>query len=108
MTSGNIFEIVSGDRPVELVEVLAEGEGKVRIERIVSRGHASPPDFRYDSEETEWVVLLSGSAVLRFESDEEPIRLVPGDWMEISPRCRHRVEATAADVDTVWLAVHWG
>ena len=108
MKSGNLFETVSGDLPEELVEVLAEGEGKVRIERIVSRGHASPPDFWYDSGETEWVVLLRGAAVLLFEGDEEPTRLSSGDWIKISLRCRHRVEATAKEEDTVWLAVHWG
>ena len=108
MTGGNLFEPVSGDLPEELVEVLAEGQGKVRIERIVSRGHASPPDFWYDSDETEWVVLLSGSAVIRFESDETPMRLAPGDWMKIPAQRRHRVEATTKEEDTVWLAVHWG
>ncbi|HID81863.1 MAG TPA: 1-deoxy-D-xylulose-5-phosphate synthase [Thiotrichales bacterium] len=29
----------------ELVEILAEESGGVRIERIISRGHSSPPDF---------------------------------------------------------------
>lgn len=108
MTAGNLFEGVPADLPQELVEVLAEGEGKIRIERIVSRGHASPPDFWYDSDETEWVVLLRGSAVLRFENEGSPIDLVPGDWIEIPLHCRHRVEASAEDEDTVWLAVFWG
>ena len=108
MTAGNLFEGISADLPDELVEVLAEGEGKVRIERIVSRGHSSPPEFWFDSEETEWVVLLRGSAVLRFENDAESACLKPGDWIEIPARSSHRVEATAADEDTVWLAVHWG
>ena len=33
----------------------------VRIERIVSHGHASPADFWYDQEEAEWVLLVQGS-----------------------------------------------
>jgi cupin 2 domain-containing protein len=108
MNCGSLFEAVSSNLPEELVEVLAEGEGKLRIERIVSRGHSSPPDFWYDSGDAEWVMLLSGSAVLRFERDSEPTPLGPGDWIEIPAHCRHRVEATAKDEDTVWLAVHWG
>jgi cupin 2 domain-containing protein len=108
MKTGNLFETVSGALPTEVVEVLARGQGELKIERIVSRGHASPSDFWYDSETTEWVVLLQGCAVLQFASDEELTEMVAGDWIEIPARCRHRVEATAGDEDTVWLAVHWG
>ena len=32
-----------------------------RIERIVSRGQASPPGFWYDQETDEWVLLVSGA-----------------------------------------------
>ena len=108
MNAGNLFAAAPEDLPEELVEILAEGEGQLRIERIVSRGHASPPDFWYDSETAEWVVLLSGSAVLEFAGKAEPRQLRPGDWVEIPAHCRHRVNATAGDEDTVWLAVHWG
>ena len=34
----------------------------VRVERIVSFGQASPPGFWYDQDESEWVILLAGSA----------------------------------------------
>jgi cupin 2 domain-containing protein len=44
--------------PDELVQVLAASPG-VRIERIVSHGHASPPDFWYDQSQHEWVALLT-------------------------------------------------
>ncbi len=66
MKTGNLFEPLSVALPTEVVEVLARGQGELKIERIVSRGHASPPDFWYDSETTEWVVLLQGCAVLQF------------------------------------------
>ena len=105
--AGNLFAGIPGELSGELAETLAKAEG-VRIERIVSRGHSSPADFWYDQEQTEWVVLLSGSAVIRFEQDPAPRVVRPGDWLEIPARCRHRVDATAADEDSVWLAVHWG
>jgi cupin 2 domain-containing protein len=34
----------------------------VRIERIVSHGHASPPDYWYDQDRLVWVVLLKVAA----------------------------------------------
>ena len=62
--------------PDEAVELIASGKG-VRIERIVSTGHVSPDEFWYDSEECEWVTVLSGEGKLRFENDDE-VALVHG------------------------------
>ena len=77
----------------------------VRIERIVSTGQCSPPDFWYDQAEGEWVLVLRGAARLRFADEEADRWLGPGDWVEIAPHRRHRVEWTAPDEATVWLAV---
>ena len=105
MNQGNLFANQPGDLTEEQVESLAETAG-FRVERIVSRGHASPPDFWYDQEAVEWVVLLSGKAVLRFEEGDRVVTMNPGDWIEIPARCRHRVENTSTDEGSVWLAVH--
>ena len=43
----------------------------------------------------------------RFERGRRTVKLGPGDWLEIPPHCRHRVDATSETQDTVWLAVHW-
>ena len=80
----------------------------LRIERIVSFGHASPPGFWYEQEQGEWVILLAGTAGLRFEDEVEVRVLGPGDFVDIAAHRRHRVEWTAADMPTVWLAVHHG
>jgi len=77
----------------------------LRIERIVSRGQASPPGFWYDQAEAEWVVVLAGAARLRFQDETEARALGPGDWLDIAPHRRHRVEWTDPTVATVWLAV---
>lgn len=74
-----------------------------RIERIVSHGHASPPDFWYEQPDDEWVMLVQGSAALAFD-DGRTVALAAGDWVTIPARCRHRVAATGPA--TVWLAVH--
>lgn len=79
----------------------------VRIERIISRGQASPPGFWYDQDWAEWVVVLAGSAGLLLEGDAVPIRLASGDHLHIPAHHRHRVEWTDPEHATVWLAVHW-
>jgi cupin 2 domain-containing protein len=108
MIVNNLFSNISCDAAEELVEQLA-GNRHVRIERLVSSGHASPPDFWYDQAEREWVVVLQGEARLEFQEDgSTPNRIVemkPGDWVNIPPRRKHRVEWTLPNQSTVWLAV---
>lgn len=103
---GNLFADIPSALEQELVERIAAGHG-VRVERIVSRGHASPEGFWYDQEENEWVVLLRGRAALRVEGEDEDVTLAPGDHVDIPAHTRHRVQWTAEDEDTVWLAVFY-
>ena len=103
--SGNLFANVPALLDIEETAVLAELPG-ARVERIVSTGQASAPGFWYDQDWTEWVVVLSGSAGLMIEGEAAPRILAPGDYVEIPPHVRHRVEWTDADEPTVWLAVH--
>ena len=98
----NLLNNLPAELPEELFTVLAEGEG-VKIERIVSAGHASPEGFWYDQEQSEWVLLLSGSAVLTVE--DRRVELRPGDHLLIPAHQRHRVESTSATEKTIWLAV---
>jgi cupin 2 domain-containing protein len=79
----------------------------LRIERIVSSGQASPSGFWYDQAEGEWVVLLAGAARLRFADEAEPRLLRPGDWLDIAPHRRHRVDWTDPAQPTIWLAVFY-
>ena len=79
----------------------------LRIERIVSTGQCSPPDFWYDQPEGEWVLVLRGEARLRFADEAEARRLGPGDFVDIAPHRRHRVEWTTPDEATVWLVVFY-
>ncbi len=79
----------------------------LRIERIVSTGQASPPDFWYDQPDGEWVLLVHGEAWLAFADEAVARRLRPGDFVDIAPHRRHRVEWTQAEPPTVWLAIHY-
>ncbi len=53
----NLFTNLPSDLPDELSTTLLEASN-LRIERIVSHGHASPEGFWYDQDEHEWVVVL--------------------------------------------------
>jgi len=102
---GNLFANLPGPRPGELVEVLLAGAG-VTLERIISTGQATPPGHWYEQEQQEWVILLRGSAALRFDGGADLLVMEPGDWVEIPAHRRHRVEWTDPAGATVWLALH--
>ncbi len=90
----------------EVFEPIVEGDGFL-LERIVSVGHVTSPGNWYDQDRDEWVLLLSGGARLRFENMPEPVELTPGDALLIPAHCRHRVDWTRPDCETVWLALHF-
>lgn len=101
-----LFDPAPPEAAGEHFATLLERPG-VRVERIVSRGEASPPGFWYDQPHGEWVALLKGRARLRFEDESQARELLPGDHVDITPHRRHRVEWTAPDEPTVWLAVFY-
>ena len=105
MSHGNFFANLPTHSPDELFTTLLE-VANVRIERIVSHGHASPSGFWYDQDQHEWVIVLKGTARLRF--DDGTVEMKPGDFINIPAHKRHRVEWTTPDEPTVWLAVHYG
>ena len=79
----------------------------LRIERIVSTGQASPPDFWYDQPGGEWVLLIQGEAKLRFADEAEARHLQAGDYLDIAARRKHRVDWTPSGEITIWLAIHY-
>lgn len=99
-------QTLPGEAPQEeRFEALLERRG-VLLERIVSTGQASPPGFWYDAPRDEWVVLLTGAARVAIEGEPAARTLGPGDWLLLPAHCRHRVEWTAPDQPTHWLALH--
>ena len=104
--SQNLFDSVPESQETEWLSVLAENKN-AKIERIVSHGHASPEGFWYDQDQHEWVVVLSGEALLRFENQAQPMHLKPGDYVHIPPHVKHRVDWTTPDEPTIWLAVFY-
>ena len=101
----NLYQSIPINLSDEFFQVLAQSD-QVKIERIISRGHSSPPNDWYDQDTHEWVVLLRGAAQLVFEKDGI-VTMKPGDYILIPAHTRHRVDWTDPDSDTVWLAVHY-
>ena len=90
----------------ELIQPLIETD-RFRLEKIVSRGHATPPGEWYNQDREEWVVLLKGRAGLLFEGETEVQVMGPGDCLQIPSHRRHRVEWTDPNGETIWLALHY-
>lgn len=110
LSTGNLLPGLTGESPPdktkELVSILLNQPG-LRIERIVSTGQTSPPDLWYDQPQSEWVLLVSGAALLRIDGESSPRHLATGDWINLPAHCRHRVEWTDPEQQTVWLALHY-
>ncbi len=105
MTPENLLQNLPEHVSEEQFETLLETPG-MRLERILSTGQATPVGQWYDQPHDEWVLLLTGSATLRFEPGKA-VELEPGDYLHIPARQRHRVERTDPRQPTVWLALHF-
>jgi cupin 2 domain-containing protein len=101
MKQRNIFDPNEGCGQDELIIALLERTG-FKLEQIVSNGQASAPDFWYDQEGDEWVMLVHGKAELEFE--QESLSLKAGDYLLIPAHTRHRVASCSQDA--LWLALH--
>ena len=102
---GNLFHDLPKQLPDEVVQTILTA-AQVRIERIISHGHASPEGFWYDQDQHEWVMVLKGWARLQFE--DRMVEMKPGDFINIPAHKRHRVEWTTPDEPTIWMAVFYG
>ena len=100
----NIYANMPFDQSIEHIETLHLGKC-FKLERIVSHGQATASGEWYDQGHAEWVLLLKGSAGLLVEGGEVR-RLMPGDCIHLPAHCRHRVEWTQAEEETIWLALH--
>lgn len=105
MKTGNIFESIPENLDDEIIELLVQNE-KIKIERIISKGHTSPATGWHDQETDEWVLVLKGAAILAFENGRE-LNIETGDHVNIPAHTKHRVKWTDPDRETVWLAMHY-
>lgn len=101
----NLFDAIPKDKGKEVFSSIVTSE-HVKIERIVSNGHASPTSGWYDQEENEWVVVLAGEAKLLFDDNSE-VHLVAGSHVNIPSHTKHKVTWTLPRTETVWLAIYY-
>lgn len=101
----NIFAEIPDTLPEEVFEKITEGKDFF-VERIISDGHISPPNFWYDQETNEFVMLMSGSAKISYD-DGNSFSLSAGDYLIIPAHQKHRVEETDKAQKTIWLAIHY-
>ena len=98
----NIYELPPLPLTEEVTAILSENEN-VRIERIISAGQVS--DW-YDQDETEFVILLEGNAVIEYENGDS-VAMSKGDTLLIKPHERHRVSYTSSEPPSIWLCVFY-
>ena len=105
MEGGNLFSEIPDIINSELFEDIQKHKS-VRIERIISDGHASEEGEWYDQEEHEWVSVLKGTGVIEYD-DGTLVVLNVGDYVNIPAHTKHRVKSTSATEKTIWLAVFY-
>ena len=98
----NVGGIINGD--AEFFEDIVRTP-ELLIERIVSTGQVTPAGEWYDQAKDEWVILVSGTAVIRFGTGTL-VNLASGDHLFIPAHCKHRVEETSKSPPCFWIAIH--
>lgn len=101
----NIFELLPKELDAEVFEDILQNDN-IKVQRIVSKGQASPTSDWYDQDKDEWVIVLQGEAII-IEEDGSEHHLVAGSYLNIPAHSRHRVKWTMPDIETIWLAIHY-
>ncbi len=102
---GNLFSLIPESMDDEICDQLLKSD-TIRIERILSKGHATAENEWYDQDENEWVMVVKGAGEIIFE-DGSTVPLKAGDYLNIPAHKKHRVLWTNPDEVTVWLAVFY-
>ena len=104
MKKYNIFDEILIDKSEEKFFEIFKNE-KIKIEKIVSNGQNSPENFWYEQEQSEYILLLEGFAILEFGDFE--VELKKGDCLNIKAMQKHRVKFTSQTEPTIWFAVFY-
>jgi cupin 2 domain-containing protein len=90
----------------EIFQTIASGDGKFKVERIISTGQITPEDQVYDQDVDELVFLIQGEAKLLFVESNNEVCLKKGDSVFIKANCKHKVTYTSKEPPCVWIAIH--
>lgn len=100
----NLFQNIPAPDVDEYFDTLWKS-ADLHIERIISKGHHSEPDFWYDQDWDEWLLILQGRAKIALEL-QQVLTMTVGDTLLIPAHQRHQVLWTDPEQETIWLAVH--
>ena len=89
----NYYTGFAPDPLLENFKILLFGK-KFNLEKIISKGYATPAAKWIIEETNEFVLLLKGKAELVFE-DEQKIKLTEGDYFVIPKKTKHKVTRTS-------------
>ncbi len=97
----NLFAGLAAGGAEQFPELLAR-PGPEDRKNLVSTGQASPSGFWYDQPAYRMGAAAGRKtpASLLFEDESAPRQLQPGDYLEIAPHRRHRVESTHPELAT--------
>lgn len=102
----NMFQNIPQHLDDEFFDIIIQNKN-FKLERIISKGHVTPPGEWYNQEQHEWVFLLKGAAQLKIAGQINNIELNPGDHLLLPAHKKHRVEWTDPNTETIWLALHF-
>ena len=105
MEKENLLTDIPNDLPAEVIRDIIETDS-VRIKQIISKGQKGPEQGWYDQDENEWVLVVKGAGILKFETGEQ-VELNSGDYLNIPAHKKHRVSWTDPKEETVWLAIFY-
>ncbi|MEN9878665.1 MAG: hypothetical protein RLZZ158_1704 [Cyanobacteriota bacterium] len=100
----NLFRSLPPAAGSERVQLLLEGRG-LKLELIHSCAASTPAGQWYDQPLGEWVLLVQGSAQLRFADADRAQQLQPGDLLWIPPHRLHRLESSDGGRGCLWLTL---
>ena len=97
----NLLENIPNSSKNEIFETIITNDN-IKIERIISYGQTTPEDFWYDQNENEFVVVLKGKAIIKYDNNKV-FKLKEGDSLFIPSKQKHKVIYTSNP--TIWLSI---
>jgi len=79
---------------------------RFHLEKITSKGYATPNDKWIVEKTNEFVMLLKGKAELLIENGQK-IKLDEGDYFLIPKNTKHKVIQTSRKPLCYWLTIHY-
>jgi len=104
ITKGNLYSIDKIPNSGEEFFINLYKGKSILIEKIISGDKKSPAQDWLCQNKDEWVILLRGKSVIRFEN--QTINLKEGDYLYIPKKTKHKIDFLSQRPKCIWLAIH--